>query len=97
MPSRTVDKREIVVLDHDGMAISCVMKVVGSGSGLATLRQWLRDSRVLLLHEGKAGQPPLVLLDWDSWARTARIVIRGGGAIAEETAGHSSLMNDRRG
>jgi hypothetical protein len=66
----------IVALDRDGLTLDCAAKTC-SGDGLKTLQRWLGDGKaeVLLLHNGKG--KPLVLVNWDTWNRVARTVVKG--------------------
>lgn len=67
---------EIVALDRDGLPLDCAAKIC-SGTGLSTLQRWIGDGKaeVLLLHNGRG--KPLVLVNWDTWNRVARTVVRG--------------------
>jgi hypothetical protein len=91
----------IVALDRDGLPLDCAAKVC-SGTGLSTLQRWLGDGKaeVLLLHNGKG--KPLVLVNWDTWNRVARTVVRGDiprGEIPDDPQewayNHSVLANTR--
>lgn len=86
----------ILALDRDGHTLDCVAKTC-SGDGLKTLQRWLGDGKaeVLLLHNGKG--KPLVLVNWDTWNRVARTVVRGD--LPDEPQqwayDHSVLANTR--
>ena len=73
----------IVALDRDGLPLDCAAKIC-SGSGLSTLQRWLGDGKaeVLLLHNGKG--KPLVLVNWDTWTRVARTVVKDAHHVRDE-------------
>ena len=86
---------EIVALDHDSLPLSCAAKAC-SGAGLETLKRWMGEGEAdaLLLHNGRG--KPLVLVNWDTWNRVARTVVRSELPDEPPQRGSYSILANAR-